>query len=326
MSLEHQESGNAEIGMELGNTDSEPVSFADSEDTKDDMALAIEEMVEDLVELTDEARVSEQFTEWLETQSRFHTYSWRNTMLIQMQKPGASQVAGFWAWKNKFNRSVKKGEKGIYIWRPIITDKCPDCGNAPNYGSHESCEANPDNSDEWNEGVVGFTTTTVFDVSQTEGEPLPELDSDARGDVDGLFNTVRDVASDRGYTVRVVSEDEWSHGTAKGVCKQSMMGGNPVLLIRERDRAAMTGTLIHEFTHAEHHMDATYSTPEERRKEEVEAEATAYVVGRHFGLEMENKAFYLASWAGEDTGVIRDRLKNISNTAKDLINAVENRE
>lgn len=322
MSTEHiAENGN---GVAMGtDSGSDAVSFAESDDTKDDMALAIEGMVEDLVELTDEARTSAQFEEWLEVQSRFHTYSWRNTMLIQMQKPGASRVAGFWAWKNKFDRSVKKGEKGIYIWRPIITDKCPDCGNAPNYGSHESCDADPDDSDEWSEGVVGFTTTTVFDVSQTEGEPLPELDNNARGNVDGLFNAVRDVASERGYTVRVVSEDEWSHGTANGVCKQSFMGGNPVLLVRERDRAAMTGTLIHEFTHAEQHADNTYSTPEERQKEEVEAEATAYVVGRHFGLDMENKAFYLASWAGDDTDMIRNRLKNISNTAKDLIETVE---
>ena len=132
------------------------VTFDGSETRHDEMHSTIDEWLDDLATITDEAQASQQLQAWLDVQSRFHDYSRRSTLLIRLQRPEATRVAGYDAWQSEFDRHVQEGEQAIWIRAPIITTRCP----------------------EW----VGFKPTAVFDVSQTEGEPLPESETEATGD------------------------------------------------------------------------------------------------------------------------------------------------
>jgi len=297
------------------------VSFDDQETRDDEMHSTITGWVEDLANLTDEAAASEQFQAWLDIQSRFHDYSYRNTLLIKAQYPEATRVAGYQTWQTAFDRHVQEGESAIWIWAPIVTTRCPECENAPSYHEQIDCEYDETPSEEWSEGLVGFRPTTVFDISQTEGEPLPELDTAATGDAGDLVSELLEAATELGIDVRLVPKQEWSHGDAKGVCQHDGDNGTPVVEVLEVENDAdLATTLVHEYAHALLHDDVDDAT--ERSKREVEAEAIAYVVGRHFDLDTSNSAFYLAAWDGDDSDAITDRLGRISRTAERVIDAV----
>ncbi|GAB7020852.1 hypothetical protein JCM18750_37140 [Halostagnicola bangensis] len=97
------------------------------------MHSTMEAWAEDLIEQVDKAASSDQFQEWLNVQSHFHDYSYRNTLLITRQCPEATRVAGYRTWQTEFDRHVKEGESAIWIWAPIIAKQCPECENSPSY-------------------------------------------------------------------------------------------------------------------------------------------------------------------------------------------------
>jgi hypothetical protein len=298
-------------------------SFDDSDTRADEMREQLDAWVEDLADLTDEAQASEQFQQWLDVQSKFHDYSARNTLLIKLQCPEATKVAGYHTWKDEFDRQVQAGEEAIWIWAPIITNKCPECGNSPSYHERADCEYDETEPDEWSRGLVGFRPTSVFDISQTEGEPLPELETEAHGETDGLVEALLEATDDIGVDAHIVPPEEWTHESASGVCKRrSPTTTNPVVEAVDREnRADLASTLIHEFAHAKLHFGCEEEP--ERASREVEAEAVAYIVSRYFGLDADNAAFYLAAWDGDAPETVRDRLDRISQTATDIIDAVE---
>ena len=162
------------------------VAFDDSETRHDEMHSIIDEWLDDLATLTDEARASQQFQDWLDVQSRFHDYSHRNTLLSHLQRPEATRVAGYNIWQSEFDRHVQEGENAIWIWAPIITTRCPECHNSPSYHDRSDCNYDETPPEEWSHGFVGFKPTAVFDVAQTEGEPLPELETEATGGISKL--------------------------------------------------------------------------------------------------------------------------------------------
>jgi len=284
------------------------------------MQNSIDEWLEELTEDVSAAEASAAFQEWLDVQSRFHDYSARNTLLIQLQCPGATKVAGYRAWQSEFDRHVCEGESAIWIWAPIITRKCPGCGNSPSYHESSECEHDETEPAEWAEGLVGFRPAPVFDVSQTEGEPLPELETAAVGEADGLVAELLDAGAQLGFDVAVVADDEWSHGDARGVCRYE--DAQPVVEVVERENEAdLAMTLVHEYAHALLH-DGGFDDPEQAARE-VEAEAVAYVVGRACGLDMSGSAFYLAAWRDDDAGVLRERVDRIGRTADRILAAVD---
>jgi hypothetical protein len=305
-------------------TTSDPsVSFDQTDTRHDEMHSTIEAWIDDLVDDVDEAQASDEFQEWLDVQSRFHDYSYRNSLLIKLQRPDATKVAGYNSWRNEFDRHVQEGEQAIWIWAPIITKQCPECENSPSYHEQSDCEYDKTPPEEWSEGLVGFKPTAVFDVSQTEGEPLPELETEATGDADDLVPALEDAAAEIGMTVRIVDAAEWEHGDAKGVCKyRSTRDLQPLVEAKAcSNQADLAVTLIHEFAHALLHADVTDET--ERSKREVEAEAVAYIVGRYFGLDTSGSAFYLAAWQDDDADAIQERLGRIGSTAEELIETVD---
>jgi hypothetical protein len=307
----------------MATTSDSSVSFEETDTRHDEMHSTIEAWIDDLVEHVDDAQASEEFQEWLDVQSRFHDYSHRNTLLIKHQCPEATKVAGYNTWRNDFDRHVQEGEQAIWIWAPIITTRCPECENAPSYHEKIECEYDETPSEEWSKGLVGFKPTPVFDVSQTEGEPLPELDTETTGDAGNLVDRLTDAADELGVTVRIVPEAEWTHGEAKGIYERlSLVDMQPRVEVRDRENDAdLARTLIHEYAHALLHFDVDDDT--ERSKREVEAEAVAYVVGRYCELDTSGSAFYLAAWESDDPEVVQERLGRISRTAAELIDVLE---
>ncbi|ELZ01390.1 ArdC-like ssDNA-binding domain-containing protein [Natrialba aegyptia] len=304
-------------------TTERPASFTETETRSDEMNKTIESWVNDLVDLVDEAAASEEFKAWLDVQSHFHDYSYRNTLLIKHQYPHATRVAGYNTWRTEFDRHVQEGESAIWIWAPIITKQCPECGNSPSYHENSSCEYDETPSEKWSKGLVGFKPTAVFDISQTEGEPLPQLETEAYGDAGELVPALLESAEHLDVDAQIVSPEEWEYGEAKGVCKhRSPMTMRPRVEVKDRDNQAdLAGTFIHEYAHALLHFDI--DDRDERAKREVEAEAVAYIVGRYFDLDMSGSAFYLAAWSGDDPEAVADRLDRISNTAQELIDTLE---
>ena len=307
----------------MATTNDSSVSFGQPETRTDEMHSTIEQWIDELVAGVDDAQASAEFRAWLDVQSRFHDYSYRNTLLIKRQCPEATRVAGYRTWQDEFNRHVKEGERAIWIWAPIITKQCPACAHSPRYHANSDCEYDETPPEEWSEGLVGFKPAPVFDVSQTEGEPLPDLDTEATGDAGDLVEQLTDAADDLGVTLRIIPEEDWTHGEAKGICEQlSLVDMQPRVEVRERENEAdLARTVLHEYAHALLHFDVKDDT--ERSKRELEAEAVAYVVGRYCGLDTSGSAFYLAAWASDDPEVVRDRLDRISSTAETLIDALD---
>ena len=131
------------------------VSFEETDTRSDEMNSTIEQWIDDLVAGVDDAQASAEFQEWLDVQSRFHDYSYRNTLLIKQQCPEATRVAGYRTWQEEFDRHVKEGESAIWIWASIITKQCPECENSPSYHEDSDCEYDETPPEEWSEGLVG---------------------------------------------------------------------------------------------------------------------------------------------------------------------------
>ena len=145
----------------------------------------LKQITEQLEQGVAEIFTSEKYTEYLNTMAKFHNYSFNNTLLIAMQKPEATLVAGYQAWQKKFNRQVKRGEKGIQIIAPApFKEKQEIEKTDPETGEIVIGEDGQPETEVVERVITRFRVTTVFDVSQTTGEPIPEFEvSELEGDV-----------------------------------------------------------------------------------------------------------------------------------------------
>ncbi len=236
-------------------------------------------------------------TEWqhyLDFQSRFHRYSYSNTLLIAAQRRDASQVAGFSAWR-KLNRSVRKGEKAIWILAPII---------------YHNVDLDDDKV------VRGFKWIAVFDVTQTDGEGLPSVCNRIDGeDAKGIYVKLVEVAESIGFTV----EDHEFGGSVNGDCVHR----EHLIRVESRNSPAQRiKTLAHEITHAILHEDF-----DSRPLAELEAESTAYVVCQALGIDSSSYSFgYVASWSGggeQAIAGIKASCERIQKTAAIILRAFE---
>ncbi|HEV2314775.1 MAG TPA: ArdC family protein [Candidatus Acidoferrales bacterium] len=205
-----------------------------------------------------EAGHSERLKEYLAAMARFRRYSWGNVMLIASQKPNATHVAGFHAW-HKLGRFVKKGEKGILILAPIIRKKAENSG-----------ETEPDESST----AVGFRAAYVFDVSQTDGQPLPEIGS-VNGDPRGYRERLGKFVAEQGIALEYSDEIAPARGTSSG---------GKITLLPGQTPAEEFSTLAHEVAHEKMHRDERRSSTTKRVRE-TEAEAVAFVVCSAIGLQ-----------------------------------------
>ncbi len=252
----------------------------------------IDDHIEALAKAVDEVRASDDFRRYLDVQARFHSYSWHNCMLIFSQCPDATRVAGYRAWQ-KIGRQVRKGERGIRILAP-----CP----------FKRERATADGDSETVQGMF-FKAVSVFDVAQTDGEELPSVDVPTIDSAeDDLLARLARVADSREISVAFQPVS----GGAFGVSKRGAI---------EIDNQHPTGqqakTLAHELAHEALHWDI--KGPFTRSLAELEAEAVAYVVCQHFGLDTEVRSSrYIALWEG-DAKSMRESLERIATTARSII-------
>jgi antirestriction protein ArdC len=230
----------------------------------------LDALTDGIAQLTSSGR----WQEWLRTQSKFHHYSFRNTLLIMIQSPDATQVAGFRAWQ-LLGRQVRKGEKAIWILAPVTRKVNEDTGS------------DGDTRDKARV-LCGFKPAYVFDVAQTDGEPLPEVCSLLDGDdVAGVFERLVAVAHSIGFTV----EDAEFADSRNGDCTYDL---RRIRVARDRSAVQRIKTVAHELGHAMLHEHC-----EDRRLAELEAESVAFVVCANLGINSDDYSFgYVATWAG----------------------------
>ena len=257
----------------------------------------IDERLELLATAVDEVRASEMFRQYLDVQARFHSYSWHNSLLILSQCPSARRVAGFQTWR-KLGRHVRKGEKGIAIFAP-----CP----------WKRTETDDDGNDVERQGLY-FKVAYVFDVSQTDGAPLPEVEvPDVRAAADTLLAVLERAATQRGIAVNYTEIESGTYGVSKG---------GTIDIATGHATGQQAKTLAHEIAHEAMHQK---NRPDAltRSVAELEAESVAYVVCTHFGLDVEVRASrYIVIWDG-NAQALRESLERISMTARDIIDDVE---
>ena len=283
----------------------------------------LKEISERLEQGVKEIFTSERYTEYLNTMSKFHNYSFNNTLLITMQKPEATLVAGYQAWQKKFNRHVKRGEKGIQIIAPAPIrekqeiEKIDPVTKEPVIGDDGQPET------EIVEMVIPrFRVTTVFDVSQTEGEPIAELEvPELTGSVqfyDTFMEALQNISPVPIHMMEIEGEAKgYYHQTEKYIAIQENMSNLQTM---------KTG--VHEVSHALLHdrevMDAE-GILKDRTTKEVEAESIAYIVCNHFGLDTSEYSFtYIASWCeSKDMKALRASMDTIRKTSAEVIENIE---
>jgi hypothetical protein len=251
---------------------------------------------------------SEKLMEYLGMMSRFHSYSFGNCILIAMQKPDATLVAGFGKWK-EVNRFVKKGEKGIAILAPLIGKKKKDKESTSSQSEVPSESSNGEPS----KVLYGFRIVYVFDVSQTEGQELPEFAS-LGGDPGDKIEKLEGIIRGKGIELEYV---EYLPNDANG-----MSQGGKIAINSNRPKPQMFSTMVHELAHELLHWgDRRESTTKVIR--ETEAESVAYVVCRAVGLDCSTRASdYIQIWSGDEK-VLMQSLELIRNVSSKILTELE---
>ena len=287
----------------------------------------VQEITEKLEQGIKELFESEKYKTYLNTMSKFHNYSFNNTMLIAMQKPDATLVAGFKAWQKNFDRHVKKGEKGIRILAP-----------APYKIKEEQEKLDPVTgeimldkngmpiTEEVEIKIPAFRVVPVFDVSQTDGKELPDIGvnelSGSVEDYEDFMQALTEVSP-----VPITYED--IDGDAKGYFHTT---DHRIAIQEGMSQSQTVKTAIHEVAHAKLHdreqnQDIDTVLDKDRNTKEVEAESVAYTVCQHFGIDTSDYSFgYIAGWSSDrDMKELKSSLDTIRKTASELITGIEDR-
>lgn len=269
---------------------------------------------------------SERYQNYLRIMAKFHDYSLRNTVLISMQKPDATLVAGFSAWNTKFSRNVIRGEKGIRIIAPSPIKRKAMVDKIDPLTQKKELDSNGQPVKEQQEIMIpAYKVVTVFDVSQTQGKELPSIA------VDELKNQVaqyKDFLSALEKTSPVPIHFKKIGGQAHGYYDLN----NKSITIKEGMGELQTlKTAVHEIAHAKLH-DVDFTIPEKERAprkdaptREVEAESVAYTVCQHYGLDTSDYSFgYIAGWSkGKELEELKGSLETIHTASKEIIQSID---
>ncbi len=269
---------------------------------------------------------SDRFKEYLQVMSKFHNYSFNNTLLIAMQKPDATFVAGYNSWKNLFGRQVARGAKGIKVLAPSPYKIKKEVDKIDPKTQKPVTDKNGKPVKEETEITVpAFKVVSVFDVSQTEGKELPTIGVDElTGDVEQYADFFK--ATEQASPVPVGFEKIESG--AKGYYSQT---DKRIAINEGMSELQNLKTLIHEIAHAKlHDIDLNAPAKEQadrpdRRTREVQAESIAYTVCQHYMLDTSDYSFaYVAEWSsGRELSELKASLETIRNTASELIKEID---
>lgn len=269
---------------------------------------------------------SERYKEYLRVMSKFYHYSFNNTMLIALQKPDASLIAGFSAWKNSHGRTVKKGEKGIRIIAPAPfkvkqeMEMLDPKTNMPVIGKDGKAV-----TEEKEITIPAYKVVSVFDVSQTEGKELPSIGvNELTGDVSQYEDFFTALKKASPVPIALEHIDGSAHGYYHLAEKRIAIDDN-------MSELQTLKTAIHEIAHAKLH-DIDLNAPKEekenhpnQRTREVEAESVAYTVCQHYGLDTSDYSFgYVAGWSsGKELSELKGSLETIRLAASELIDSID---
>ena len=303
----------------------QPIPIRPIELTATDTAGKVKEITAQLEAGVKDLFNSERYQDYLKAMSKFHDYSLNNTLLIVMQKPDASLVAGFNKWRDEFERHVKRGEKGIKILAP-----------APYKIKKEQEKLDPDGKPIIGEDgkpvteqkeitVPAFKVVSVFDVSQTDGKEIPDIAVDSlTGSVEQYEDFFKALEQTSPVPVGFERIESGAHGYYHNAEKR-------IALNKGESELQTVKTLIHEIAHAKLHDIDLNAPPEQqqerpsRRTREVEAESIAYTVCQHFGLDTSDYSFgYVAGWSSDkDIKELKASLETIRATASELITEID---
>jgi hypothetical protein len=253
---------------------------------------------------------SDAWTRYLDVQRRFHQYSWGNCLLIAMQRPDATHVAGYHAWR-KLNRQVNIGQRGIRILAPV-TYKQSLIGK-PDEHPNDSPEVRV---------LRSFRSVAVFDISQTSGEPLPEIAHRLLGpEPVHAFRRLQTVASCLGYRIDFTDLPDGRNGECDFA--------NSVIRINKGiDAAQVAKTTAHELGHAFLHFPSELPAGMPAWVKELEAESVAYVVCQELGLDTSAYSLgYIAHWSGDGEKAafgIETSAARIRKASHNILSSLEN--
>lgn len=301
--------------------------MAEKQTNKDRMREIVDSIENGIKELFE----SDKYRQYLATMSRFHRYSVNNTMLIYMQRPDATHVAGFNKWRDQFGRNVLKGEKGIRIIAPTpYKKKIEEIKTDPETNAPVLDADGKAIIEEKEIRIPMFKVVSVFDVSQTAGKPLPQLAADLSGNVQQyeVFMEALRRASPVPMEIKSVARDTDGFFSAKAQSITIRAGMSEVQTV-----CAAVHEIAHAKLHDYEHMTEladdgeTILVPGEksRNTEEVEAESISYAVCQYYGIETgENSSGYIATWSkGKELKELRASLETINKTASELITDID---
>lgn len=250
----------------------------------------------------EEYATSEKYRELLRVMSMFHNYSANNCLLIALQCPHASYVAGYTSWRNNFHRQVKKGEKAIRIISPVRYKK--------------------KNEEDEEEERIGFKSASVFDISSTYQIPDMEPVQIGVSDLQGHIENYKDFLHAFQSISPVPVDFRLFDGDARGYYSDT----EKIIVVQDgmTERQSVK-TLVHEIAHAMlHTKEQLQEHKKDRKQKELEAESVAYVVCEHFGFYSEDYSFpYIVGWGG--TGfqdILKESMTVIQKTADQIITGV----
>lgn len=275
----------------------------------------VKEITEKLKTGVNEIFESGQYEQYLKVMSKFHDYSTNNTILIALQRPDATRVAGFTTWKNEFQRSVKKGEKGIKILAPMFFKKEPQEKDVPDSETHSSENHEQEENEE--QIITRFKVVNVFDICQTEGKELPRLGVDAlKGDVEHYEAFYHSLEKTSPVPMAFEAIKDASHGYYDLVNKR-------IAIKAGLSQLQTIKTAIHEIAHATLHAAKNSNT--DRSTAEVQAESIAYTVCSYYGLDTSDYSFgYVAGWSrGKEIKELKDSLEIIRKTSSQIITDID---
>jgi len=250
-----------------------------------------------------EAGKSETLTAYLAAMARFHAYSFGNILSIARQRPTATRVAGFHAWK-ELGRFVKKGEKGIQILAPMVGHRRRKDDADRNRTQEDNAKPAP--------VLIGFRAVYVFDVAQTEGADLPEFEHSVTGEVGEHRERLIDFLARQNIAL------EYSENIAPAL---GVSYGGKIAILPGQSPADETVTLVHELAHELlHKSDRRTKTTATVR--ELEAEAVAFIVGQAIGLEMgSTSSDYIQMYAG-NAALLGESLEVIQRSSAVILDAI----
>lgn len=277
----------------------------------------IDKLLEDIEKGVKDVFKSDKFKEFLDTMSKFRSYSVSNCVLIQMQRPDATLIAGYKKWQKEFERQVQKGEKAIIIIAPIIKTKTE---NVLDSQGNKLKDSNGNEILKDIKYLAGYTKTNVFDVSQTKGKELPQI-------AKALTTNFENEKIFKNYmnAIKAVS--------SVPIRFDNIPKGNGYFSLDKQEIVIKNGlsnhqtikTAIHELAHSILHNKIQDITKNIKKVQEVQAESIAYVVSKNLGIDTSSYSFeYIASWSmAMSTDDLKDVLSSIKSTSMELTDKIK---